>query len=238
MMKRFLMDPWLALLALALVGSVMQAQAAPIFSNGTLQDLINLGSTGAQVGDKVFSNFTYTPSGNMPLASAVNVTSILSPNIGLMFQGGFGDSPGGGPSDALITYTVTVTDPTRRITDAHMDGNPAVVGATTTNPGTVSVTETFLPDSTKMLNIFDNEPGSSTKLSDDTTFTTPLSVLHVQKDIRADAGAAGTGVTATLSFVDQTFSQTAVPEPATIALVLAGVPVAGILALRRRKAKA
>src|SRR5437773_7651661 len=56
-------------------------------------------------GDKVFSNFSYIKSGNMPGASGINVMPIMvSGNLGIRFQGGFFDLPGGGASEALISY--------------------------------------------------------------------------------------------------------------------------------------
>jgi len=191
-----------------------------------LQDLIT--NNGVIVnGDKVFSNFTYLSTGDMPVAAGVNVVPItVAGNLGIQFQGGFTDLAGGGSSDALITYIVTATGGFQ-ITDAHIDGNPDVVGGT----GAISVTESFTPDAPNTMSIFDIVPGS-TQVSDSTIFATPHTSLHVQKDI---LGVAGTGL-ATLSFVNQTYSQT--PEPGSLALLM-GLGVTGTTfayaRLRRRK---
>jgi len=178
-------------------------------------------------GDKVFSNFAYLATGDMPLAAGVNVVPItVAGNLGIQFQGGFTDLPGGGSSDALITYVVTSLQGAT-ITDAHIDGNPDVVGGT----GALSITESFTPDAPNTMSIFDIEPGA-TQVSDSTIFATPHSSLHVQKDI---LGVAGDGI-ATLSFVNQTYSQ--VPEPGSMALLM-GLGVTGTTfayaRLRRRK---
>jgi len=181
-------------------------------------------------GDKVFSNFAYLATGDMPLAAGVNVVPItVAGNLGIQFQGGFTDLSGGGSSDALITYVVTVTDGIHLISDAHIDGNPAVVGGT----GALSITESFTPDAPNTMSIFDIEPGA-TQVSDSTIFAVGHTSLHVQKDI---LGVAGTGL-ATLSFVNQTYSQTSVPEPGSMALLM-GLGVTGTTfayaRLRRKK---
>ena len=81
-------------------------------------------------------SLAYLHTGDMPASSLVNVVcNTVAGNFGLRFQGAFIDAPGGGGSDALITYTVTVTDPRYVITDAHLEGNPVVIGA-----GIMSVT--------------------------------------------------------------------------------------------------
>lgn len=180
------------------------------------------------VGDKLFEGFTYSFTEDMPSADAVNVIPIADEegNFGIRFQAGFLDLPGGSPSDALIEYIVTVLDPLMRITDAHLAGNPALLAGTGT---LAAVTETFLPDAPEaVLSIFDN--GDVFKLTDSVIFDEAHVTIHVQKDILLNANG---DVAATLSFVDQTFSQTAIPEPATMSLL--GLAAAGMLARRRRR---
>jgi len=182
-----------------------------------------------QVGDKKFDTFTFAATGDMPGAINVNVIPIQDSdgNYGIRFQGGFIDLPGGGASDALITYKVAVTDPEpRRIIDAHLTGNPNLLGLT----GSASITETFMPDSPLVMEIHDN--GGVPKMSDSVDFPLPgFRELHVQKDILLFGGDAP----ATLSFADQTFSQTGtvVPEASAAAMVLIGC--VGIGAKRRRR---
>lgn len=186
-----------------------------------LSALVNGGSI--QSGDKLFTNFTYKATGDMPPATAVTVQTITDAagNFGIEFQGGFSDQVGGGSSDALIGYRVAVTDPNRRITDAHIAGNPSVAGGT----GSIVVTETFIPGASNTMSISSINPGA-TNNTDSTVFATPVSFLDVQKDILA---FAGTGVP-NLSFVDQTFSQS-MPEPASVALL--GLGLGAVVASRR-----
>ncbi len=213
---------WFAVVGLAvLVCAAPAAHAVPV----PLSTLIAGGTK--TCGDKFFNNFAYSSTGNMPAASGVNVDCVtIAGNLGLEFQGGFLDLPGGGASDALIKYTVTVTAPGVSIVDAEIQGNPDVVGGT----GAMIVVDTFVPDAPNTMNIFDIVPGS-TKLTDSTTFTTGHTTLHVQKDI---LGAAGTGL-ATMSFVDQTYSQTSVPEPGTLGLLGIGLLGLGGYGWRRRR---
>jgi hypothetical protein len=183
------------------------------------------------VGDKVFGGFTYNFTGDMPSAPLVNVIPILDDsngNIGLRFQGAFIDLPSTvGGSDSLINYTVTTNDANFLISDAHLQGNLVKLG----NVGSISVTETFFPlgqNGQYTMKIFSDE--TATQLFDSTVFAPPVKTLNVQKDIQAIAIVGTQSVVG--SFVDQLFSQTQIPEPATGLLLLSGL--AGIcLALRR-----
>src|SRR5262245_42499861 len=124
---------------IAIAAAVLMAAAPSISSAAitvTLQSLLEDGAT-IQSGDKLFSDFTYVASGDMPSAAGVNViTTTVSGNFGLRFQGAFRDVAGGGSSTATITYTVTVLDPHFNISDLNLQGNPAV-----SVTGTMDVTE-------------------------------------------------------------------------------------------------
>jgi len=231
------------LLVLAFLGAVSPAAAStitladPLGLDGLLED----GSV--TVGDKLFDQFAYASTGDMPDASDVNVIPIVDGdgNFGLRFQGGFvdlfdgGDSDPGSPSDALISYRVTVLDPLFLISDVHLAGNPTVFGPDGEESGLIGVSETFVPDDPgTTLVIFDIKPGSN-QLMDWSLLAGPLRTLHVQKDILAFADAPGNA--ATLSFVDQTFSQVLVPEPSTISLLALGLAAAWQLRRRSRPPK-
>lgn len=220
------------MLARSLVGTatcvILLASSSNCFSTMIVGDVVPLDvlESGGEiiVGDKLFNQFAYTKTEDMPDSDAVNVIPILDDlgNYGLRFQGGFVDLPGGSTSDALITFTANVraTDATK-ITDVHIAGNPHLNG-----PGLAEVTETFLPDFTSLkLNTFDN--GTVSRLADWADLPTPVISLQVQKDIllRSDDG----GISATLSFVDQTFSQ--IPEPAGLSLLVLGI--VSLIARRR-----
>jgi hypothetical protein len=181
-------------------------------------------------GDKKFSNFAYHPIGDMPDASLIDVVSTTDAqgNLGIRFIGPFADQPGGGASEALLEYKVTATDPNQRITDVHLAANANVVGQS----GYATITETFLPDDPNVvLEAFDFQPGGR-MLTDWADLTAPQMMLHVQKDITLNSASANS--LATISFIDQTFSQSHVPEPTTVAL--GGLALIGLTAGRRRKA--
>ncbi|MBI2826553.1 MAG: PEP-CTERM sorting domain-containing protein [Planctomycetia bacterium] len=206
--------------------------AAPVKA-AALSTLIGEHGT-MQVGDKLFSDFSYLKTGDMPDASAVNVVPYTdgAGNFGLLFQGAFLDFIGGGGSDALLDFTVTVMNDDKVITGATLSGNPAVLGG----DGAISLTETFLPDDAHSLSIFDIKPGL-TKPTDAITFAHGFRTLHVQKDILAFSAGEHGGVP-TMSFFTQTFVQSPappIPEPATVTLFGLGLGLLGVARLRRKK---
>jgi hypothetical protein len=196
------------------------------------------GSYSCQIGDKIFSNFTYTDSAtggaNAIGASGVTVsaigpndTSVTGANIGLQFSAGWTASAGQ-TSDAAIGFTVTVTDGAGMvITDlglAQLGGARA--------PGSASVAEEAcgpapcnpLSGQYQLLTL---QPTSPSQTSDEQT-TSPTGSVEVAKDISVTGGANGTSGFATLSLVQDTFSQSPVPEPRTVSLLLGFALAAGL----------
>jgi hypothetical protein len=207
------------MLGVVLAVSIGQAEVVP------LSNLVNGGTI--QSGDKVFSNFTYLASGDMPASGDVNVETITdaSGNFGIRLQAGFIDRSGGSSSDAVITFDVSVEPGSSEvISGAILAANPAVINGT----GLASVTETFIPDVIDdKLVVFDFGDGDD-KLLDSTIFASTFTKLRVQKDIILHA--TGDNAAVTMSFVDQTFPQ--VPEPASLAMALFGI--LGLFGLRRQ----
>lgn len=196
-----------------------------------LSVLINSGGSITD-GDKLFNDFTYLATGDMPAASAINVVPYTDPvtgDFGLKFQGAFTTAPGTA-SDALVGFKVTSTDRKMLIHDISLTGNPNVIDG---NAGAISVTETALPENPNVsLSIFALKPGT-TQLTDHTDFTHLYRSLHLQKDILAFSPLGG-GLP-TLSFFTQTFSQRAIPEPSTMLLMGLGLGTLMIGVARRKK---
>jgi hypothetical protein len=208
--------------------SVSSAATIPIGTAIPLSDLIGDQAPPITVGDKVFSDFWYAATGDMPSAGDINVIPIVDGgNYGLRFQGGFLDAPGGGASDAMLGFHVEVDPrfPQFLISDVHLSGNPNVLGE---NNGTISVCETFMPLTDPMLDIYDDF--GTRKVTDQALLVRPVRELDVQKDILA----LSVGSTATLSFIDQTFSQIIVPEPPGAMMLLVGFTVIAVVTWKGR----
>lgn len=223
----------LAICWAATTGASTCSAATIIGATVQLSTLLVPGGT-IVAGDKTFTNFSYNITGDMPGAVNVNVIPIQDDagNFGIRFQGAFVDTTGvAGGSDALITYKVTA-GPGRLISDAHIEGNPSLLGLF----GSISVTETFLPLSQVppyQMKIYADQ-NLGTKMVDSTVFT-PTQSLNVQKDIlglaRLNPNDPNGPSTVTMSFVDQTFSQ--IPEPT--AVLLASCAGMGLVLTRRRQ---
>jgi hypothetical protein len=201
----------------------------------TLSSLIARNGS-VQVGNLVFDQFSYSPTGQMPLASNVNVsvTFDANGNPGLRFGGGFTDGSDGTTasqqaSDSVLSYRVTASG--LGLNDIHLSGNPQVVGP---GDGVMSVTETFQAGTQAVkLEIHDvvNKGISNQVLQDSAAFAPTSSIQVVTKDIFA----LNLGGFPTDSIIDQTFSTTAIPEPGAGVLLGLGVAVlAGYRWHRRR----
>lgn len=218
-MKRLLRPRIVCAVAICLGLMLNQsAIAAPVPLSDLLADDAEITS-----GDKLFTDFDYAYTEDMPAADAINVIPIMDAegNYGVRFQGGFVDLPGGSPSDALITFKVTVTDPVNEITGARLAANVVAPSG-----GLGSVAESFLPDITDPDDVL--YVASDTTLSDTVTFMSPQKSFMVQKNILLTATPDGGHVT--MSFVDQTFEQ--IPEPSSIVLLASSVLGLGLI--RRR----
>ncbi len=195
------------LLALGLGGTESRAGSATL-------DLLIGGATLTE-GDLTFSNFSYTPTptGSPPAASAVDVTaSLVGGLVQLEFDGGF-HALANTTVDYLIKYEVTAA-PGVSITDAVLSGNPLAASG-----GAAMVTETI--NALPPFAIDNATPSASV------TFA-PQSTIFVTKDILMVGGTTGTS---SLSFVQQSYSTTAIPEPASMALL--GIGLSGLFTLRR-----
>jgi len=252
------------LTATLLAVAVVQAWATPTVpcstSDMNLGTILSTPSFSCEVGDKIFSNFTYTSSSSGAIAlpsSAVTVDTLgpltgtdpadlLSSNIGLQFSAGWtassvcSNSAGctGAETDSLIGFTVTVVGGSNMvITDLGLTQTSAVTGTGSLAQvdenacGPASCTP-----GTLSVHTFDNGSNSGTLRIADTIINPGLGSVQVQQDINVLAGATWSA-NAGLSAVTDTFSQSpsGVPEPATMLLV--GGALCGLAAIRRRSAK-
>jgi hypothetical protein len=170
-------------------------------------------------GDKRFSNFTCVRtgiSGTPPNCDIIDVTPLLVPgDFGLEFSAGFLHS---GPNslDFLIGYDVEATDPNKWISDIQLSFNGAVTGDGFTNVvETITNLDPTCPQNTQIQ--VTNPPESLTARKD---LACKAKKVHVTKDILLRGGTTGI---ATISFIDQRFSQVTerTPEPSSVLGLLA-----------------
>jgi len=210
-----------ALLLAALVLTAGQADAA------ILKDLVDTGGTIVEA-DKEFSNFTYNIVGSgryVADPTAIDVSGItLNGEHGLQFAGAiaaFSQIVPNSSATVVIGFDVTVTDPDWFIDDISLSFNGTAEGP----QALARVDETVVISGPVVVG--QAAVQTPAPLSDHQLLTGAYSTVHVEKEIYVTGGPDGY---ATISFVNQTFSQ--VPEPATLGLLAIGS--IGLFLIRRR----
>jgi hypothetical protein len=191
-----------------------------------LADLINLGSTGIQIDDKLFFDFSYVGSGfggavAIP-ASGIAVTPIDTPlNPGLQFNAPWSVGPGQG-LDSFISYSVRVLEGGAAIEDV----SATMAGVVAQDGGFVSVAENVSLAGTVIATLGLHANGGLVN-SASATFDPTLGILEVVKDIAVNGNAGFAAV----SQVTNQFSEVPVPPTA----LLLGSGLLGLVGLRFRR---
>ena len=200
----------------------------------TLGELVSGAIEGIVVGDKIFTEFTYLATGDMPSADNINVAGLfVHENYGVRFQGGFKDlfDDGNESSDALIEFRVSVANPSLRlISDVHLSGDPSLSGSDSLN-AFAEVVESFPGTFDNLQLRIQNDLNGLIGADWIDPLPMPVESLRVSKDIQL---LSIEGVRASISRIDQTFSQTVIPEPSTILLAVFAVVTSGIGRARRQ----
>jgi hypothetical protein len=197
------------------------------------------GSYSCQIGDLLFSNFKYTASGSIPVSkNQITVDSVgpagtgatlLGPDIGLSFHAPWDAGTKNSTSDGTIDFTVSVLGGGKILGDFGLAQTSGVSGT-----GYAAVAEDGCGPSPCTatggpLSVFTFQNSGMQTKQKDMPFPKTYSSVNVEKDITVSAGSWGT---ATISVVQDTFSQ--IPEPITMGLIGGGLALLGVPRLRRR----
>jgi hypothetical protein len=209
---------------------VVDPQAGTVFSAAQAT------SNSFQVGDKIFDNFLIPA----PLVSGKTVVAPLQLIFGQANNGDYTvvfnlgiSAYSVGIVDQLIRFSVAVNKqiaPTNKIEDVGLGFNASSVGAANATVDENVSKNDFLPTGV-LLGTLHQDTLFGNNAGDHITFE-PQDKIYIEKDIHVSAapGTDGQQFFATISVVDQSFSQ--VPEPASLGVIALGA--SGLL-LRRRK---
>lgn len=217
----------LALTAAAVVGSLAAPAQAASFKLG---DLLSAGKDGSiTVGDKKFSNFSCNINiigvGTPGSCNNINVETLDNDPFGLRFQTGFRAGNPGRNAESILTaflaYDVEVLDPNYVLSATRLGFNGSGGPAASFSNGNLMiqidqvVKSLDTPSTTVATAEVTNPP---IKLTDRQEFNQYLSKARVENTIEMKTKNRATG---TISYLDNRFEQTEVPEPGTVGGLLA-----------------
>jgi hypothetical protein len=214
-------------LAFGFLASVVSAHAAAACSlSTTVSALIALGSTGCQIDDKLYDNFSYTPGVGAPVASLVIANE--DENAAIFLTGWtFTSSSGSFNGNFSLGFTVAViTSGAGSCPTCVIVSDTEQINAGTTAPGPQTTSVVLTPGGTTALN--NTTVGSETG---QTMFSPGVIVLGKLATTSGLSGAAP--LVSFESDIHENMSST-VPEPTTLALMGAGLLG---FALRLRRAR-
>ena len=206
---------------------------APTATSDTLAHLVASGGSLA-IGDKVFSNFDFVASGLTSFdASQIRVSASFSGGVYFLTWAGNMSLVSGGPAtaDLVLNYRVTATAGLIDMIDQFYTGSAQGTAGSflaideTVRDTTGRIVANSHLDGTDLGDPF-AEPGDNLNINPGRT------TLDVTKDI---AFGLVNGGFVTVSEVRQSFHQNPIPEAGTVGLLVLGLAVVGIAALRKTR---
>jgi hypothetical protein len=217
------------------------ASVAPVCPVGTLQDYVNLGSTGCTVGGVLFSNFTVepVPSGELPLDPNLNALSVhletpFLEGVGIAFEntGALEPAGPGQVRDLLLRFNIEAlsTLSTNEATTAVSSNSAFGIDSSTLDlcAGGSFTDGTPSGCSGNFAMVGANTSNPPTSRFGSTTFPETKS-LDAFFDLREDGGATGGALA---DFSDFTVIPT--PEPSMVPMLVVGLGALVLYVERRR----